>query len=366
MNIVFIYPNIGSSGGVPKVQLLKASYLIDYYKYKVTIVCDKKWENEPIFFPVHQEIKFVYLEYSSPSYTKDLLLYLNSSKADIISCIALSEKDVKTVYKVKSKAKKIVEYRTSYRYMYGFTGIKQNFRNWFSEKLAFFLFIRMIKKYDAFTVLSEGDKVWFSKFLSNVISIGNPIEEINNFESPNYSSQKVIAVGRLEGVKNFSELIDIWKQVQVKFPNWELNIFGEGPLEEKLQNKIDEFGLSSVIHLCGKSEEIMQEMKKHSILVMTSRYEGFPNVLLEGAYLGLPIVLYDCGNGPKSIVINNKNGFVIQNRNQNSFVKQLKELINSKEMREEMGRNGQIVANEFILPKIMEKWHLLFSKLSKK
>jgi glycosyltransferase involved in cell wall biosynthesis len=99
---------------------------------------------------------------------------------------------------------------------------------------------------------------------------------------------------------------------------------------------------------------------------MTSHYEGFPMVLLEAMASGLPCIAYDCPCGPRAIIQNNENGFLIENGNIDAFVQKMQLLIEDDIMREQMGHNAKNSVSKYDLETIMQQWKLLFEELIEK
>lgn len=351
-----------TSGGVPKTILLKANFLADKLNHSVYLLCDEQYKNTPLFFEKNDRVHIHYISMKSKMFKKTLENYLCSQSFDITIGIALSDSVFNDLYKINDGSKKIMEFRTSYKYVYGFSNWRYDLKNWFKDKKRFLKFIHTARKYDAFVCLSEGDKKFFKKYINRVFSIGNPIDVIA-LPNPKYESKKVIAVGRLEPVKQFSRLIDMWVKIANDFPDWQLNIYGEGPLKEELERKIYRLNMEKTIFLKGKNPDILQQMLNHSILVLTSQYEGFGNVLLEASMCKIPIVTFNSGFGIKEILSKSNGGYLIPLNNEKIFVQQLSKLMKSKDKRSEMGKKGENVLQYYNIEKVMKQWDSLFHKL---
>lgn len=96
---------------------------------------------------------------------------------------------------------------------------------------------------------------------------------------------------------------------------------------------------------------------------MTSRSEGFPMVLLEAMACGLPCVAYDCPSGPRAIIEDGKNGFLVENGNIDSFVEKLEQLIEDENLRIQMGKNANESVRKYDVETIMQQWKSLFESL---
>lgn len=185
----------------------------------------------------------------------------------------------------------------------------------------------------------------------NIIVIGNPIRDIKpqDIERENI----VISVGRLIDTKNFDQLINIFSKIENK--NWKLIIIGGNALKQnnsvKLQQQINDLNLNEKIFLAGTQKDVESYLLKSKIFAFTSSSEGFPNVIGEAMSAGLPVIAYDCIAGPRDMIDDENNGFLIPLFDQELFVNKLNYLINNEKIITEMGNN----ARDFIIKKFSTK-----------
>lgn len=132
-------------------------------------------------------------------------------------------------------------------------------------------------------------------------------------QNANFNNKIALNVGRLTADKQQILLLKMWKELQYRnlLNGWILRIVGDGELKNELQNYINDNNLSSCVELLGSTNYIEQEYEKASIFLFTSKAEGFGMVLLEAMAYGLPCIAFDCPSGPRDIVKNNVNGFLI-------------------------------------------------------
>lgn len=220
--------------------------------------------------------------------------------------------------------------------------------------------IFLVNKYDEFIVLTEEDKKqWKNKKVKVIPNfISSFPKEISSCEN-----KKIISVGRLEYQKGYDILIDVWKKIEEKYPDWILEVYGNGPEKEKLQRKINSLGLEKSFLLKGVTKNIKEKYLASSIYVMSSRYEGMPMVLLEAMAHGLPVVSFECPCGPKDLIIDNEAGFLVEFGDKEKMQEKIEELIINKEKRQIFGRNARKNVERFSKEKIMEKWKKLFEKM---
>lgn len=197
--------------------------------------------------------------------------------------------------------------------------------------------------------------------LNNTCVIENP-NQINS-EISNLKNKVVLAVGRLTEQKQFDVLIDIWNMTYKSNKEWKLKIIGEGPLRHKLLDKIKEYKLEDSVILQEFNENIGEEYRNASILAMTSKYEGFGLVLVEAQSCGLPTISFDCPTGPRNIINDGKDGFLIKNGDISDFSKKLSKLMNYNELIEQMSKKAIDNSKRFDIEIITKKWIKLFDEL---
>lgn len=169
---------------------------------------------------------------------------------------------------------------------------------------------------------------------------------------------QVVAVGRLHEVKGFLRLIDNWATVAERCDTV-LKIIGGGEQEAQLKARIAELGLEERVILTGAMghDDVLQEMRHSLFYVMTSFTEGFPFVLIEAMSQGLPVVAYDVRVGPRAIVQQEENGFLIADGDRDSFVERVLYLIENVSVRERLSKAAYLRANDFTESNVVEKWN---------
>lgn len=223
---------------------------------------------------------------------------------------------------------------------------------------------KVARKLDKFVVLTKADKADWSKILDNVISIYNPLT-FKSEKTAALENRRCIAVGRLESQKNFRDAVTAWKKVAERYPDWTLDIFGNGSLKKRLEKQIRDNGLEGKVRLMGSSSDIRSEMLASSCLVMSSAYEGFPMVLLEAIETGLPMVSYDCPKGPAEIIVNDENGYLVKPGDTDGLAEGICKVIGDSDRRTRFGKKAKEKAGEFGIDIIMEQWKALFETILK-
>lgn len=378
MKIVYCTQGVYKSGGIERVIAGKANYLINK-GFEVIIITTDQMEKEP-FFTFDKRIQFIDLgiDYESDNQysrlkrifistkkkkTHKALLsqVLNELKADTVVSVFFQEADF--LPQIKDGSRKILELHTSkYAKILMYPKSKSlfrlfgKFRVWKQENIA--------SKYDCFVILTQEEKKKWHK-LSNVQVMPNSLP-FNPTVSSLSNNKNVITVGRFEYSKNFSELLDIWHLIKTNKSNldWTLNIVGDGYLHGALESKIKELNIGTSVNLLPVTNDIQKLYSQSSIVVLTSHFEGLPMVLLEAQAMGLPIVSYSCPSGPKDIVSDGIDGFLIEPGDKKTFANKLQLLMDNEEQRIAMGKAAKKYSERFTSDKIMAKWIELFEKIA--
>ena len=193
-------------------------------------------------------------------------------------------------------------------------------------------------------VMTKGAKEKYDEWLKNekikpeVIVIPNIIKENKSGKISNLNNRQIISVGRLEDVKDFYTLILVFSVIVKKYPNYILKIIGEGSMREKLEEQIKECNLQKNVILTGRrtENEINNELIKSDVFVLTSKSESFSLVLCEAMNFGVPCIAFDVDVGPREIIQDGKNGFLIENRNVDLMIKKLDEILENIDKRKNM------------------------------
>ncbi len=217
-------------------------------------------------------------------------------------------------------------------------------------------------------VMTKGAKEKYDEWLKNekikpeVVVIPNMIKENKNGKLSTLCNNQIISVGRLEEVKDFYTLILVFSVIVKKYPNYILKIIGEGSMREKLEEQIKKCNLQKKVILTGRrtENEINNELIKSDVFVLTSKSESFSLVLCEAMNFGVPCIAFDVDVGPREIIQDGKNGFLIENRNVDLMIERLDELLYNISLRRFLGSNSYNVAKNYYSENIINKWKNIF------
>lgn len=149
--------------------------------------------------------------------------------------------------------------------------------------------------------------------------IFNPVASyIENYSkslnfNQNIKKNYLLIVGRLEKQKGLHFAIEAFSQISKKFPNLRLKIVGQGKLEQELRQQTINCGVSNLVDFEGFQINMIPYYVNAKATILTSLYEGYPNVLIESIFLGTPVVAFDCQSGPREIIKDDINGYLVNN-----------------------------------------------------
>ncbi|CNL40676.1 glycosyltransferase family 4 protein [Yersinia proxima] len=355
--IAFFGGDISHAGGTERVSLALSNYLVKN-GYQVIIISLSG--NAPPKFHVDESIKIVSLfnekkrfslAYFSVVFRLRRVLIDESIDVliDVDTMLALFSTTALLGTKIKHISWEHFNYKSN-------LNIK-------SRKLA----RKIAAKYsDAVVTLTEKDRNYWlekNKYPKKIIAIPNPLPFESKSKLTKKHSKKILALGRLTYQKGFDLLLDIWAKIENMNNDWRLIIAGDGEDKQLLLDKIKMLNLKNV-ELLPSTPHVNELYDQSSIYVMTSRFEGFPMVLLEAKASGLPIVAYDCDTGPSELIINHDDGFLIPFDDNNTFTCKLALLMNDDDLRESMSIMSLKNAEKYkIEVAIGDKWKRLIESI---
>ena len=375
--IVYCTPALYMAGGVERVLTLKANYFAEHYGYDITIILTEG-KGKPLFYPLSEKVKVVNLnigfeELWTCSFIKKIFVYLKKQylfkillKQELMRLrpditVSLLRREINFLTSLKDGSKKIGELhvnRANYRnFEHGDTNvIKDLFARFWMRSL-----VSKLKRLDKFVVLTEEDYNNWPE-LNNVVVIPDPLTFSTSTYSP-LTEKRVIAVGRYVYQKGFDLLLKAWAIVEKECPDWMLTIVGQGE-RSQYETLIDELKIDrNNCKLLGPTEQIQDEYMNSSLLVMSSRFEGFGMVLIEAMTCGLPVISFDCPCGPKDIIQDHVDGLLVENGNIDKLAETIIWMIQHPEQRKAMATKAIENVQRFRMDQIAEQWKSLFTAL---
>lgn len=211
---------------------------------------------------------------------------------------------------------------------------------------------------DGYVFQTEDAKKYFSRSIQQKATvIKNPIlsdlPEVNIIKNKN----KIVMAGRLEPVKNYDLAIDAFAKVIQKFPQMQLEIYGDGSERNKLENRIKKMNLGEKICIHGFSTEWHNEASDAKIYLLSSNHEGMSNSLIEAMAMGIPSISTDHPiGGAKDLIINYKNGILVPTKDVDKMVNAIIEIVENISLAQEISENGKKLRKQLSIEKISKEW----------
>lgn len=231
----------------------------------------------------------------------------------------------------------------------------------------------LLKYADKVTILSEYDKQFLQGRLPNAIVMPNPLS-IKPISKEEYNKlfdlrRDILAVGRLEPVKGYDELIRAFALVADKYPMWSLDFAGKeesaNHYSDSLRALVKDLNLEGRVHFLGFHDDVHEVMKTHSVFCLTSLNEGFPNALAEAMAMGMASISFDIVTGPREIISNEVDGIIVENRTCEDFAKELDRLLANVDLRRSIGLQAIENIKRYSLEKMVDKWEQMLLALVK-
>ena len=375
MRVVYYLPSLYIAGGLERVITGKANYLADRLGYEVTILTSEQ-QGRKTYYPLspnvrHHDLGVVIdipkqrslflkiLTYPVKyfQFKKRFSAFLIDTKPDIT--ISTLRRECNFIHTISDGSIKIGELhitRNSY-------SILSNKIINFSKPIHNYLNRRFVNKLKCFNKIilltKEEQELWPE--LNNTIVIHN-YQEMECKVPATLKHKRVIAVGRYTYEKGFDLLVEAWKLVVDKHPDWSLHVYGEGNRAE-LEKRINELNLSKSFMVNGRTDSIIEKYLESSIFVLSSRYEGFGMVLTEAMSCGVPPVSFACPTGPSDIITHGVDGLLVENGNIDHLAQNICTLIENEDLRKVMGGNARESVKRFRKEVIMAEWKQLFEEL---
>jgi glycosyltransferase involved in cell wall biosynthesis len=361
--VLYITNGLSGSGGLERVLSVKASYLAENYSYDVHITTLNEKNKNPFYclsskINIHTIsvsggfIKYIY------QYIVGIRKVIKELNPDLISVCDDGLKGM--MFPLIFLGKQPVIYERHVSRQIEIKGDKTTILTRISTLLKFKLMNFAGGKFDRFIVLTKGNTLEWQ--LNNMEIIPNPLPQFSREKSP-LSSKTAIAVGKQSYQKGYDRLLEIWKLVHEKYPDWKLEVYGKLDPSLGLETRAEELGIANIMHFHTPIKSIHEKYFEASMLLMTSRYEGFGLVLIEAMSFGVPCISFDCPFGPGDIISDQQNGLLIENGNTEAFADAVIKIIENKEYREQMGARAYDSIDGYRIETIGDMWDDLFKRL---
>ncbi len=204
----------------------------------------------------------------------------------------------------------------------------------------------------------KSSEFFTDKLKKTDIIISNAIfnETVYHLVPPKVRNKIICAVGRLDKQKRFDLLIDAFSAIADKIPDYRLVIYGEGKLRKQLQERIDSAHLTNRASLPGNDTKVLQKVNNASIFVLSSDYEGMPNVLMEAMALGVPSISTRCDMGPEELIADGENGILVDVGSSEQIAAAILNIIENPELADRLSKSSMKLRETHSIEEISDKW----------
>ncbi len=356
LKIVFLMNALGC-GGAERVAISYANWLVSNTNNDVYFLT---FENQAAAYDVDQKVKIM----SMPNYNK---------KNRLLAIFKRYEFCKKSFKKIRPNIIFAMFYQTQiYAYLaksrnvllIGSERCNMNVNSFLGRTLSKFI----AKKCNGFIFQTTGMRKYFpSKVQENSIVIPNAVSNADVYNLKKTKKGKIIiGIGRLTYQKGFDVLIKAFARINTKHPDYILQIYGEGIDQEKLQNLINELGINKQAQLMGVSNNIIKKLASSEIFVLSSRFEGMPNALIEAMASGTACIATNCDFGPRDLIIDGDNGLLIPVDNEEILAEKINFLIENKKVRKKYETNAISIREELKPYNIYSKYYNYFLEILEK
>ena len=364
-------------GGIEKCVVTLANALCSRYEVEIA-VCYKLYDNPA--FDIDDRVKIKYLNKDLKPNINEFRKYLKSKK--FIKVFKEGIKGLRGLYRrkktmveyiVNSDSDVIISTRDIFNYWlcgYGKPGVLKIGweHNHFHEDYKYANNIsRSARGLDYLVLVSSELQKFYAKQLQNsncmCIYIPNTIESLPEKKAA-LNNHRLISVGRLSHEKGYIDLLKVYKRLIKDYPDWTLDIVGDGVERDNIENFINDNDLNGKVTLHGfqGKEYIDKLLNQSSIYLMTSYTESFGIVLIEAMSHGVPCIAYDSAEGAREIINSGENGYLIKHRNLEAMVKKIKDLIKNKEERIKIGSQARNSVKKYTSDVVSEEWFTLIEE----
>ncbi len=350
MRILIFIADISRTGGTERATINLANILIKYHEVKIVSLSHS---TEP-FFSLDKRVEVSCLEAGDfPLAIKRKILWYYKLYRKLKQCVDLENPDV-----LIGEGHNISSFLPLVK--------REGIKTLACEHIDFDSIPRLSKqlmkyfypKLDKVVVLSSLAESKLRHLNKDIAVIANSLPF--SVEEPSLlENKRMIMVGRLSVEKGYERIVPLAKKLMQDFPDWKIDIFGNGDLKEEILQLFEKNGLKNV-SIKTPTKDIKQEYLNASVHLITSYNEAMPMVILEAQCCGLPVIGYYC-EGTASLIRNGETGFVVQNEDE--FYDRMKQMIQNETLRIDMGKRARMESQKYSIENIEKQWTELLEAL---
>lgn len=382
MRIMIMHRSYALVGGAERVITDKANYLAKG-GHQLMLVSYEQGQH-PLPYELQPSVQyrdldcrfFTLSKYSLPmhlyhffrlkrKFRKNLRAVAAEFKPDVVVLASDWQTLISAVIDVVSPVPVIAEFHNTYDYVMRKVGTSEG---WLKTRLTQLFFQQTIKglgRCAQLVVLTESDARGWRQHFQNVTVIPNPVTQYPDvIDDVPKDRGRIIFVGRFNHEKRIDRLITAFSMIADKYPDWHVDIFGDGNEKQNLLNQIKEMKLEERVIIHEPTKAIYDEYKRSEMLVLCSEHEASPLVLVEAMACGVPCVSLDCPNGPREIIQDGETGLLAKDGDVEDLSAKIEWLIVHEAERLEMGKKARVYAATRRQSVVMEKWEDLYTRIN--
>lgn len=381
MRILIIHRSFALVGGAERVIIDKANYLANA-GYQVMLVSYEQGQHS-VPYELHASIvyedldcRFFTLSKYSPlmriyhflrlrsKFRQSLRDIVVSYRADIVVMASDWQTLIDIVLDASGNIPVIAEFHNAYDYVVRNVEISGSRLKQKLTKLYYWRTLKHLKRCARLVVLTDADADNWRRHFSNVEVIPNPVtlypEVIDDIPK---DKGRIIFVGRFNHEKRIDRLVLAFSMIADKYPEWHVDIFGEGNEKQTILDQIASLKLENRIIIHNPTKAIYDEYKRSEMLVLCSEHEAYSLVLVEAMSCGIPCVSMDCPVGPRELILDGVTGCLARNGSVQDLAAKMEWLITHESERKEMGARARLWAANRSMPFIMSEYMRLLSRV---
>lgn len=348
--ILYLVNQFSMHGGIQRMLSHKIDAWVEECGYEVVVVTVSQ-NDTPIVYPPANNFKLIDLNLKGINqhnfkqlykFTGSIKNIVNQESPDLV-ITTLTGIPSLILPLLKRKVKKVLEIHSS-----GALSVNPGWK----YKWPF------LKRYHKVVLLNEDEKKYYK--LDNLIVIPNFITVSDLAVNYEGREKRIIAAGRIHAEKQYDHLIKIWEKIYQKFPEWKVDIYGNGDVNllKGYQKYVNDHQINGIeFHKATDNLEV--ELMKSSVLCLTSETECFPMILIESKKCMLPVISYDSPNGPRHII--KEDGILVEQNNIDDFAKNLEMILLDDHLRKNLAMNASKNVHEFSASEVIQKWNQLLN-----
>ncbi len=374
MRILYVYDVIARFGGMERVIVDKMNcfsnmknmevYLLtsNQGQHPIPFELDSKVHYEDLKVQTHLQYRYRGIRRLWERYRRNKMLNrtmadkIQKIKPDILICT--TSRLVSTMVRLKGGIPLVAESHSD------FENVMESENNSYWNSIKAKKHFRELQKVTAIVTLTKEDAKSWKTIHASVHVIPNLVHLNDAKEYSRCENQRAIYVGRYCDQKGLPELMSIWAIVHQRHPEWILDMYGDGELDEWLRHEVAALNIGVSVNPPVK--DVFSCYRNSSMMLLTSIWEPFGLVLPEAMSCGIPVVSFAGLKGPDSIITDGVDGYLVEKRSIDDFAGRICQLIETPELRQQMGKNAIRSAQRYESDQIMPMWKDLFESLIKR